>query len=103
MDKKEELLLNEKETEEKYNELLYLIDKGEINEAENKLLDELNPADIQNYKIALIFYLYLNEKDIDFLEEYNFSRGEITDGLKYVSEIYGYGSMADALLSILLD
>ncbi len=103
MDKKEELLLNEKETEEKYNELLYLIDKGEINEAENKLLDELNPADIQNYKIALMFYLYLNEKDIDFLEEYNFSRGEITDGLKYVSEIYGYGSMADALLSILLD
>jgi hypothetical protein len=103
MDKKEELLLNEKETEEKYNELLNLIDKGEINEAENKLLDELNPADIQNYKLALMFYLYLNEKDIDFLEEHNFSRGEITDGLKYVSEIYGYGSMADALLSILLD
>jgi hypothetical protein len=103
MDKKEVLIFTEKEAETKYDELLNLIDKGEINEAENKLLDELNPEDIQCYKIALMFYSYLNEKDIDFLEEHNFTKNEIIDGLKYVSEIYGYGSIANALLSTLLD
>jgi hypothetical protein len=102
-DKKEELIFNEKVAETTYDELLNLIDKGEINEAENKLLDELDPEDMQYYKMALMFYSYLNEKDIDFLEEHNFSKSEIIDGLKNVSKIYGYGSMADALLSILLD
>lgn len=67
------------------------------------MLDELNPEDIQYYKIALMFYLYLNEKDIGFIEEHNFSKKEIIDGLKYVSEIYGYGGIANALLSALLD
>jgi hypothetical protein len=100
---KKEVLIFEKEAETNYDELLNLIDKGEINEAENKLLDELNPEDIQYYKIALMFYSYLIEKDIDFLEEHNFSKNEIIDGLKYVSEIYGYGSIANALLSTLLD
>lgn len=98
-EKKEELIFKEKETEEKYDELLNLIDRGKINEAENKLLDELNPEDIQYYKMAIMFYSYLNEKDIDFLEVHGFSKYEITYGLKYVSAIYGYGSLVDALLS----
>ncbi len=102
-EKKEELIFKEKEMEEKYDELLNFIDRGKINKAENKLLNELNPEDIQYYKMALMFYLYLNEKDIDFLEEHGFSKNEIIDELKYVSAIYGYGSMIDALLSTISD
>lgn len=99
-DKNEEIIFTENVGESKYDDLLYLIDQGEINEAENKLLDELNPNDIQHFKMALMFYSYLNEKDIDFLEEHNFSKQEIIDGLIHVSSIYGYGNIADALLSI---
>lgn len=102
-DKKEVSIFTEKESETKYDELINLIDKGEINEAENKLLAELNPEDMQYCKIGLMFYSYLNEKDIDFLEEHNFSKNGIIEGLKHVSEVYGYGSIANALFSTLSD
>ncbi len=100
-DKEEELVFTEREKETTYDELLELINEGKINEAENKLLGELDPKDMEYYKMALMFYSYLNEKDIDFLEDHDFSKNEIIDGLKYVSDIYGYGSMAGALLNVL--
>lgn len=103
MEKKEVKIFAEKESEEIYNELLYLIDNGQINEAENKLLTGLNPDDIQQFKMALMFYSYLNEKDIDFLEEHNYSKIEIIDGLKYVSKIYGYESIVNTFLDTLID
>lgn len=102
-EKKEELNIIVNETEEKYDDLLNLIDQGQINEAENKLFEELNSKDIQQYKRALIFYAYLNDKDDDFLIDHDYSKREIAEGLKYVSEIYGYGSMVNALLSIISD
>lgn len=82
----------------KYDDLVTLINDGGINDAENRLLEELDSQDMEYYKLALMFYDYLNEKDSDFLEEHNFSKEEITDGLRYVSKIYGYESMAEALL-----
>lgn len=102
-DKKEELLFHEEDLEEKYHELQELIDNGEINEAENKLLEELDSKDIRYYKMALMFYSYLNEKDIDFLVTHDFSKDEIIDGLKHVSEVFGYGGMANTLISTFLD
>lgn len=102
-EKEEELFLTINETKEKFYELLDLVDKGQINEAENKLLEELNPKEIQYYKKALMFYAYLNEMDNDFLMEHNYSKREITEGIQYVSEIYGYGSMVNALFSIITE
>lgn len=84
--------------EEKYQKLKRQIDDGSVNEAENLLLDELDTEDVENLKLALMFYYTLNEKDSDFLEDHNFSKAEISDGLRYVSGIYGYESMAEALL-----
>lgn len=101
LEKKEELLFEEQDVEEKYEELLDLIDKGNINVAENKLLDELNPEDINHYKMAIMFYSYLNEKEIDFLEEHDYTKHEITEGLIAVSRIYGYGGILETLLSII--
>lgn len=102
-DKDEEFAFKEKEKEKKYDELLDTIDRGEINEAENKLLDELDPENLQDYKMALMFYMHLNEKEADFLEEHGFSKAEIIYGLKYVSKIYGYEGMMDVLLSTISD
>ncbi|MDF2804476.1 MAG: hypothetical protein K0S61_4381 [Anaerocolumna sp.] len=101
--KKEDLLFNDEVLDEKYLELQDLIDNGKINEAENKLLEELNSKDISHYKLALMFYSYLNEKDINFLVDHDFSKDEIIDGLKHVSAVFGYGDMANALISAFLD
>jgi DNA-directed RNA polymerase subunit F len=94
----EEENFKDQETASDYLELLALIQAGEINEAENKLLDELDSDDMEHFKMALMFYYHLNEIDFNFLEEHNYSKTEITDGLRYVSSIYGYDSMAEALL-----
>ncbi|HBD00330.1 MAG TPA: hypothetical protein DC053_14770 [Lachnoclostridium sp.] len=94
----EEENFKDQETASDYLELLALIQAGEINEAENKLLDGLDSDDMEHFKMALMFYYHLNEIDFNFLEEHNYSKNEITDGLRYVSSVYGYDSMAEALL-----
>ncbi len=94
----EEENFKDQETASDYLELLALIQAGEINEAENKLLDGLDSDDMEHFKMALMFYYHLNEIDFNFLEEHNYSKTEITDGLRYVSSVYGYDSMAEALL-----
>ncbi|CUX30906.1 hypothetical protein BN3590_00715 [Clostridium sp. C105KSO15] len=94
----EEQNFKDQETASNYLELLALIQAGKINEAENKLLDELDSDDMEHFKMALMFYYHLNEIDFNFLEEHNYSKNEITDGLRYVSSVYGYDSMAEALL-----
>ena len=48
--------------------------------------------------MALLFYRSLNQKSDEFLEDHNFSREEIRDGISYVVDLYGYGSMLDAFL-----
>ena len=96
--KNEENAFTEEDMKARYQALAKLADSGEINEAENRLLDGLNPQDREHYKMSLMFYYYLNEKDSKFLEAHDFSSEEINDGLRYVSRIYGYESMAEALL-----
>ena len=103
LDTKESQIFNETEIAAEYDELITLVDDGKINEAENKLLDGLNSENIQDFKLALMFYSYLNEMDIDFLAEHDFTKKEIIDGLKQVSKVYGYESMANAFLSTLPD
>lgn len=94
----EEQNFKDQETASNYLELLALIQAGKINEAENKLLDELVSDDMEHFKMALMFYYHLNQIDYNFLEEHDYSKNEITDGLRYVSTVYGYDSMAEALL-----
>ena len=94
----EEQNFKDQETASNYLELLALIQAGKINEAENKLLDELDSDDMEHFKMALMFYYHLNQIDYNFLEEHDYSKNEITDGLRYVSSVYGYDSMAEALL-----
>ena len=66
-----------------------LVDDGEINEAENILLDELDTGDLNMFEMALCFYLYLAHLDEDFLEEHRYTREEIGEGMEALAEDFG--------------
>ena len=101
--KKEELkenFSNTKNSTEKYDKLVFLVDEGKINEAENLLFDSIdeNEKSLDDLKIALLFYDYLNGKTDDFLEDNNFSREEIKDGIIDVSKKFGYDNLVQFYL-----
>jgi len=96
----ENIELENEETAQKYIRLTDLISAGKINEAENKLLEELDYSDIKQFEMALKFYAYLNEVDQDFLEECNYTKKEIVQGIKDMSKMYGYGGLTASFLDI---
>ncbi|MBQ8856761.1 MAG: hypothetical protein IJ024_01305 [Lachnospiraceae bacterium] len=92
-------LLENKEEQEILENLLDMIDAGEINEAENRLYDLIDYADMNSIKITLLFYSYLNDKTDDFLEENDFSRDEIKLGLENVADSFGLSGIAKMFLT----
>lgn len=90
-----------KETEKQgtLQELLDMVNAGNINEAENKIYEMTSDGDTAHLKTALLFYSYLNEKNTDFLEAHDFSREEVMQGVKYLVGKYGLESMAETFLS----
>lgn len=90
-----EYLLNEKSVKEKYDSLVRMVDKGNINEAENYLYELMNVKNIGDLKAGLMFYNYLNTLSDDRLAEANFSREEIKDGLKTISKLFGYENVTE--------
>ena len=85
------------EVMEQFRKLNAMIDDGEINEAENILLDGLREGDRTYFEMSLLFYEKLSGKTDEFLAEHDYSREEVVDGLKYVVNYYGYGSLLEAL------
>lgn len=81
-----------------YVQLLQLVDAGQVNEAENLLLERLDVKNVKDFQLALWFYDYLSRKDADFLEAHDLTKEEVAEGLKYVVDQYGYGYMNDTLL-----
>lgn len=81
------------ENEKIYNKLIDMIDNGEINLAENSLMESLNLNDKQYFQLSLLFYEHLNNKDDTFLIEHDFLRQEILDGLRSIANIYGYDNL----------
>ena len=81
---------------EQYRKLIAMIDDGEINEAENILLDGLDAGSRAYFETALLFYEKLGGKPEAFLTEHDYSQEEVIEGLKYVVNYYGYGSLMDA-------
>lgn len=84
------------EVMEQFRKLQAMIDDGEINEAENILLDGLREDDSTYFEMSLLFYEKLSGKTDEFLAEHDYSRQEVVDGLKYVVNYYGYGSLLEA-------
>lgn len=91
-------LLQESKQKETLHKLLAMIDEGRINEAENLIYEITEETDKSNLETALLFYSYLNDKSDDFLEDNNFSRDEIRQGLTDVISKYGLSNMAEMFL-----
>lgn len=84
------------EKEEDYSEadrlfarIIALADEGEINQAENELLINMTEDDVDYLELALTFYLYLNDMDGDFLDDHDYSREEVLEGMKTLAEDWG--------------
>ena len=79
------------------NDLLDMIDNGQINEAENLMLDDIDYSDKKELAAALLFYQYLSEKKKDFLQDHDSSDEEILDGAKQVLQKAGYGDIVKVM------
>lgn len=75
------------------NDLLDMIDNGQINEEENLMLDDIDYSDKKELAAALLFYQYLSEKKKDFLWDHDYSDEEILDGAKQILQKAGYGDI----------
>lgn len=75
------------------NDLLDMIDNGQINEAENLMLDDIDYSDKKGLAAVLLFYQYLSEKKKDFLQDHDYSDEEILEGAKQVLKKAGYGDI----------
>ena len=75
------------------NDLLDMSDNGQINEAENLMLDDIDYSDKKELAAALLFYQYLSEKKKDFLWDHDYSDEEILDGAKQILQKAGYGDI----------
>ena len=81
-----------------YRKLQAMVDDGLLDEAENLLADHMDPKNQKDFLLTLLFYDYLGKKDDQFLNEHDFSRKEVLDGLKYAVNLYGYGNILDAFM-----
>ena len=72
-----------------HKELLDLISKKKINEAEDLLFEKFNSNDNRQIMVAIDFYQRLNAFDDEDLKESNFSRKEIEEGLRDVANEAG--------------
>ena len=79
------------------NDLLDMIDNGQINEAVNLMLDDLDYSDKKELAAALLFYQYLSEKKKDFLQDHDYSDEEILEGAKQVLQKAGYGDIVKVM------
>ncbi|MCI8711400.1 MAG: hypothetical protein HFH23_03770 [Ruminococcus sp.] len=74
-------------------DLLAMVDAGEINEAENLLLDGMDYANQDEVASAALFYQYLSEKEDTFLLQNNYSKEEVLEGMKWVMQKAGYADL----------
>ena len=75
-----------------------MIDEGFINEAENILLESIDYTQKREVLAAILFYQYISEKDIDFLEAHNYSKEEALDGIRRLAEKQGFGQISSLLM-----
>ena len=74
-----------------YARLIAMVDEGKINEAENRLYEELDRDEEGTFEVALGFYDYLNSLPEEFLEEHNYTRDEVKEGAQSLADRKGLG------------
>ena len=75
------------------NDLIAMIDQGDINTAENILLSSIDYGNKNDIAFAALFYQYLSEKEEDFLIQCNYTREEVMEGMKDMAGKAGYGNI----------
>lgn len=88
-------LLKDEEKQNALNDLLDMVDKGYIDEAENCIYEITSHHNMAHLEMAILFYSYLNDKDDEFLQNHNYSREEIKLGIKDLASRYGISGMID--------
>ena len=95
----------EAEIENKYqtagtpqNALRDLVDRGEIDKAENMPLEDIDYSDRGDVAAAVVFYQYLGEKPDEFLEQHDFSKEEVLEGLENLAENAGYAGVLEMMI-----
>ena len=79
------------------NQWKKMIDNGEINEAENLLLDEMDYTSREAVEEAIWFYGYVSEKGEAFLKEHDYSEEEVFDWLQMLAKRSGYEELIGLL------
>ena len=77
--------INMKYQGKKLQSFLDMIDSGQINEAENILLNNIDYTNKDEVMAAALFYQHLSEKDSEFLENNNYTKEEVLSGFKLIT------------------
>lgn len=97
-EKQEEVQFEDDEMAGNFESLCAMADRGEINQAENILYEELEEGNLEYLKMAVLFYEHLNKMSNEYLEKCDFSRVEVAEGMKQIMKMYGYDSLAETLI-----
>ncbi len=76
-----------------YNEIKQLIARGKVCEAEDLLFEMMDTKDMRYLELAIDFYQQLNLLGDSKLEQCNFSRDEVNDGLVAVLKMFGFHNL----------
>lgn len=95
---KEEINSFDANNDELYLYLKELVDNKKINEAENYLFEKLNENNKRDFLSGMAFYKYLNEMSDEFLEEADYSREEVLEGMADLSKKYGFGDFVEMFM-----
>ncbi len=80
-----------------HTQVVALLNRGDINGAEDALFDRVDPDDPDIYYVGLDFYDRLNQMTDKELDQLDFSREEIREGLTDFSAEYGCDGLFDQL------
>lgn len=97
-EKQEDVQFEDSNVQGNFENLCAMADRGEINQAENILYEELEEGNVEYLKMAVLFYEHLNKMSNEYLEKCDFSRIEVAEGMKHVMKMYGYDSLAETLI-----
>ena len=79
---------------------LDMVDGGQMNDAEDILLDDIDYTDRDEVMAAALFYQYISEKDSDFLEANDYSEEEALSGLEQLLDEAGYGHLLSLISEV---
>lgn len=84
-------------SDSKCSQIKSMVDRGEINEAENMLFEKLDGTDKASAAEMIFFYEYTSQKSSEFLKQHNYSKEEVLEGLRMLAAKTGFRHMTDFL------